>query len=134
MKILRRKHLGATAAAQDTDVKQLGDVQHALGRMKAEIEIAARTLEATALIALENREMDLPPAIRKAEFDLAKVAVTEAGIDVTDQACRLVGGMAFARGHVLERLVRDARAGVLHSYSTDQLYNAYGRYELGIGG
>ena len=131
--ILRRKHLGATAGSQDTEVKQLGDVQHAIGRMKAEIEIASRTLEATALIALENRPIDLPPGVRKAEFDLAKVAATEAGISVTDQACRLVGGMAFARGNTLERLLRDARAGLLHSYSTDQLYNAYGRYELGVG-
>ena len=130
--ILRRKRLGATAGAQDTEVRAQGEVQHSVGRMKATLQTAARTLEATALIALENRPLDLPPAVRKAEFDLAKVVVTEAAISVTDEACRLVGGMSFSRGDPLERLFRDARAGLLHSYSTDQLYGAYGRHELGV--
>jgi alkylation response protein AidB-like acyl-CoA dehydrogenase len=129
---LKRKHLGATASGQDTDIKQLGYVQHSLGKMRAEIEVAARTIEATALIAIEDREIDGPPPARKAMWDLAKVATTEAAISVTDQALRLVGGAAFRHGNVLERLFRDARAGILHSYSTDQLYDTFGRYELGL--
>ena len=132
--ILRRKRLGATASSAETEVRLSGDVQHAVGRMKATLQTAARTLEATALIALEDRQLDLPLAVRKAEFDLAKVVVTEAAVSITDDACRLVGGRAFARGQTLERLFRDARAGLLHSFSTDQLYNVYGRHELGVTG
>jgi alkylation response protein AidB-like acyl-CoA dehydrogenase len=130
--MLKKKHLGATAAGQDTDIKQVGYVQHALGRMRAEIEVAARTIEATALIAIENRELEGPAPARKAMWDLAKVASSEAAISVTDQALRLVGGAAFRRGNILERLFRDARAGILHSFSTDQLYDTFGRYELGL--
>jgi alkylation response protein AidB-like acyl-CoA dehydrogenase len=129
---LKKKHLGATAGGQDTDIKQVGYVQHALGRMRAEIEIAARVIELTARMAIEDREIDGPIPARKAMWDVAKVATTEAAISVTDQAVRLVGGSAFRRGNVLERLFRDARAGFLHSYSTDQLYDTFGRYELGL--
>jgi alkylation response protein AidB-like acyl-CoA dehydrogenase len=129
---LKKKHLGATAGGQDTDVKQVGYVQHTLGRMRAEIEIAARTIEATALMAIEGRDVGEAPPARKAMWDLAKVATTEAAISVTDQGLRLVGGAAFRRGSVLERLFRDARAGILHSFSTDQLYDTFGRVELGL--
>jgi alkylation response protein AidB-like acyl-CoA dehydrogenase len=129
---VRKKHLGATAAGQETDIKQIGYVQHALGRMRAEIEVAARTIESTALMAIEGREIEGPAPARKAMWDLAKVATTEAAISVTDQALRLVGGAAFRRGNVLERLFRDARAGILHSFSTDQLYDTFGRHELGL--
>jgi len=132
VEILKRKHLGATAGSQDTDVKQLGHVQHTLGRMKAELEIASRTLEATALVAIENRPLELPLPVRKAYFDLTKVSVTEAAVSVTDDACRLVGGMAFSHGQILERSLRDARAGLLHSFTSDQLYTIWGRHELGI--
>jgi alkylation response protein AidB-like acyl-CoA dehydrogenase len=132
LSILKKKHLGATAVSQETTVKELGYVQHAVGQMKAQLRTASRALEGTARIALENRPMDLPMAVRKAEFDLAKVITTETAVSVTDQACRLVGGRAFSHGHVLERLFRDARAGLLHSFTTDDLYNTFGRAELGV--
>ncbi|HEX4110696.1 MAG TPA: acyl-CoA dehydrogenase family protein [Solirubrobacteraceae bacterium] len=130
---LTGKHLGATATGQDTVISELGYVQHALGRMYSTIEIAARALETTAMTAIEDRAPDVPPAVRKAHWDLAKVVATEAAISVTDEALRLVGGTSFRRGNVLERLFRDARAGFLHSFTTDQLYNAFGRHELGLG-
>jgi alkylation response protein AidB-like acyl-CoA dehydrogenase len=65
-------------------------------------------------------------------WDTAKVVTTEAAISVTDQGLRLVGGASFRRGNVLERLFRDARAGILHSFSTDQVYDTFGRYEFGL--
>jgi len=129
---LKRKHLGATAGAQDTALKQVGYVQHALGRMRYEIEVAARALEMTANMAIENRDLPSSVPARKAVWDTAKVVTTEAAISVTDQGLRLVGGAAFRRGNVLERLFRDARAGILHSFSTDQLYDTFGRYEFGL--
>ncbi|CAN5227123.1 acyl-CoA dehydrogenase family protein [soil metagenome] len=130
--ILKKKHTGATAGAQDSAAKSQGYVQYLLGRMHYEIEVATRTYERTGELAIEGRFDNLPATARKAEFDVAKVATTEAAIAVTDYALRLVGGQAFRRGHIVERLFRDARAGVQHSFGTDQLYDFFGRYELGL--
>lgn len=132
--ILRDKHLSATLAAQDTDVKQVGYVQYLLGKMRSEIEIAERVLEATGQIAIDGRYEEWPVKVRKAKWDLVKVVCTEAGMSITDEAFRLVGGSSFRRGHVIERLYRDARAGYLHSFTTNQLYDFWGRFELGLMG
>lgn len=131
-KILRTKHSGATLSGQDTQAKDLGYVQYILGRMHFQIEAGTRAYERTGELAIEGRFDHLPLGARKAEFDVAKVITTEAAISVTDQAMRLVGGMAFRKGHIIERLFRDARAGVQHSLGTDQLYDFLGRYELGL--
>jgi alkylation response protein AidB-like acyl-CoA dehydrogenase len=130
--ILRAKHLGATLGAQDTDIKQVGYVQYALGRMRTQIEIAERVLDATGQIAVEGRYEQWPVAERKPRWDTVKVVTTETAMSVTDEAFRLVGGSSYRRGHVLERLYRDARAGYLHSFTTNQLYDYVGRYELGL--
>lgn len=128
--ILRKKHTGATAASADTAVKDIGSVQHELGRMQATIETAARAIETTARMILEDRVPVDGLAERKAWYDITKAATTEAAITATDIALRLVGGPAFRRGHVIERLFRDARAGVLHSYGTRQVYDALGAQAL----
>jgi alkylation response protein AidB-like acyl-CoA dehydrogenase len=86
----------------------------------------------TANMALEHRGLPSSVPARKAMWDTAKVVTTEAAISVTDQGLRLVGGVSFRRGNVLQRLVRDVRSGILHSFSTDQLYDTFGRYELGL--
>jgi alkylation response protein AidB-like acyl-CoA dehydrogenase len=134
VEILKEKHLGATLAAQDTDVKQLGYVQFEVGRMRTTLEVAERVLEATGGLAVDGRYEEWPAAARKPKWDVVKVTTTEAAMSVTDTAFRLVGGSAFRRGHVLERLYRDARAGYLHSFTTNQLYDYSGRYELGLVG
>lgn len=130
--ILKAKHLGATMGGQDTDIKQVGYVQHALGRMRTQIEIAGRVLDATGQIAIDGGYEEWEAAERKPRWDTVKVTTTETAMSVTDEAFRLVGGSSFRRGHVLERLYRDARAGYLHSFTTNQLYDYFGRYELGL--
>jgi alkylation response protein AidB-like acyl-CoA dehydrogenase len=132
--ILKAKHLGATATGQDTDVKQVGYVQFELGKMRTELECAERVLEATGRIAIDGRYEEWPQSARKAKWDVVKVIATETAISVTDRAFRLVGGATFRRGNMLERLFRDARAGYLHSFTTNQLYDFLGRYELGLVG
>jgi alkylation response protein AidB-like acyl-CoA dehydrogenase len=132
--ILREKHLGVTLGAQDTDVKQVGYVQYLLGKMRSEIEVAERVLEATGQIAIDGRYEEWPATVRKAKWDLVKVVATETGMSITDQAFRLIGGSSYRRGHVIERLYRDARAGYLHSFTTNQLYDFWGRFELGLTG
>jgi alkylation response protein AidB-like acyl-CoA dehydrogenase len=131
---VKKKHTGATLSGNDSAAKSVGYVQYVLGRMRYELDLAERTLEATAAMALDGRFQDWPEVSRKPRWDVAKVATTEAAISLTDQGLRLVGGAAFRRGHVLERLFRDARAGINHSFGTDQLFDFYGRYELGLVG
>ena len=130
--ILKDKHLGATLSGQDTDVKHVGYVQYLLGKMKVQLDVAERTLEASAHIAIDGRYEEWPIVARKAKWDIVKVVCTEAAMAITDEAFRLVGGSSYRRGHIIERLYRDARAGYLHSFTTDQLYDFTGRYELGL--
>ncbi len=127
-----KKHTGATLSAQDSAAASLGYVQYILGRMRTEIDITERAVESTARLAIDHGDADWPVASRKARWDVAKVAATETAISITDQGLRLIGGASFRRGHVLERLFRDARAGINHSFGTDQLYDFYGRCELGL--
>ena len=130
--ILKRKTLGATMDGKDIALKNLGYVQYNLGKMLVEVETAARALETTGRILLDGRDEDWDPIARTAWLDVTKVAATETAISVADMALRLVGGPSFRRGHILERLYRDARGGPFHPLTTDQAYDLLGRSELGL--
>jgi alkylation response protein AidB-like acyl-CoA dehydrogenase len=130
--ILKKKSLGATMEGSDVALKGVGYVQHGLGRMCLETEAAIRTLEATARILIDGRDAEWNPLARTAFLDVAKVTTTETAIRVTDTALRLVGGSSYRRGHVLERLYRDARGGPFHPMTTDRAYDLLGRSELGL--
>jgi alkylation response protein AidB-like acyl-CoA dehydrogenase len=132
LQAVKQKHTGATLSGNDSAARSLGYVQFVLGRMRTEIEIAERAWEMTARFAVDGTFEDWPDAVRKARWDVAKVATTEAAVNVTDQGMRLVGGAAFRHGHVIERLLRDARAGNNHSFGTYQLYEYFARYDLGL--
>ncbi len=62
---------------------------------------------------------------------MPKVLATGNAIRVVDIGMRLVGGGSFRRGHVLEKLCRDARRGPFHPLTTDQLLELLGQAELG---
>jgi alkylation response protein AidB-like acyl-CoA dehydrogenase len=130
--ILKKKSLGATLDGKDITLRDIGYVQYNLGRMLVEVETAARTLETTAAMLLDGRDTAWDPVARSAWLDVAKVTATETAISVADSALRLVGGSSFRRGHVLERLYRDARGGPFHPLTTDQAYDLLGRSELGL--
>ncbi|AEH09492.1 MULTISPECIES: acyl-CoA dehydrogenase family protein [Protofrankia] len=130
--ILKKKSLGATQEGKDVALKGIGYIQYGLGKILLETETAARALETTARILIEGRDAEWNPIARAAFVDVTKVAATETAIKVTDAALRLVGGSAFRRGHVLERLYRDARGGPFHPLTTDQAYDLLGRSELGL--
>lgn len=132
VEVLKKKTLGATQEGKDVALKGIGYVQYGLGRMLVDVETAARALETTGRILIENRDAEWDPFARTAWVDVTKVAATEAAIRTADAALRLVGGSAFRRGHVLERLYRDARGGPFHPLTTDQAYDLLGRGELGL--
>jgi len=129
---LRKKTLGATMEGSDVALKGVGYVQSGVGRMKAVNEASARVLDATAQMLIDGKFDDMDVMARLANIDVVKIVTTENAIDVIDQGMRLVGGQTFRRGHVLERLYRDARSGPFHPLTTDQEHDLLGRIELGL--
>jgi alkylation response protein AidB-like acyl-CoA dehydrogenase len=131
-KILVEKSLGATAAASDVPLRQVGFVQHGLGEMKVKTEISGRVLEMTCAMLREARDAAWSPIARPALIDVVKVVTTGNAQFVTSSGMRLVGGSTFRRGHVLERLYRDARSGQFQPLTTDATYDHLGKFELGL--
>jgi alkylation response protein AidB-like acyl-CoA dehydrogenase len=131
-KILLEKSLGATAAAADVPLREVGFVQHGLGEMKVKCEDAVRVLEMTARILIDGRDAEWSPLARPGLIDVVKVATTGTARFVTDNGMRLVGGTTFRRGHILERLYRDARSGLYQPLTTDATYELLGKFELGL--
>jgi alkylation response protein AidB-like acyl-CoA dehydrogenase len=131
-RILRRKSLGATMEGSDVALRGVGYVQHGLGKMFIDRESCARMLEASCRMLLEGRDDRWDPIARVAMVDVPKIVITERAMELVSAGMRLVGGSAFRRGHVLERLYRDSRSGPFHPLTTDQAYDYIGRYELGL--
>jgi alkylation response protein AidB-like acyl-CoA dehydrogenase len=131
-KILVEKSLGATAAASDVPLRQVGFVQHGLGEMKVKTEISGRVLEMTCAMLRDARDAAWSPIARPALIDVVKVVTTGNAQFVTNSGMRLVGGSTFRRGHVLERLYRDARSGQFQPLTTDATYDHLGKFELGL--
>lgn len=130
--ILRKKSLGATQLGADVRVRDVGYVQHALGRMLIQNETTARVMEATARQVADGRDAEWDPMSRPALLSVAKVVSTESAIEITGRAMQLVGGASFRRGHILERLYRDARSGSFHPLTSDQTADLLGKSELGL--
>lgn len=129
---LRTKTLGATPEGKNVALAGIGFVQYNLGRMLLDVEAAKRVLESTARILFDGRDAEWHPMARAAFLDVAKVTTTETALRVCDGALRLIGGGAFRRGSIFERLYRDSRAGPFHPLTTDQAYDLLGRAELGL--
>jgi alkylation response protein AidB-like acyl-CoA dehydrogenase len=89
-------------------------------------------LEQTATILREGRDAEWSPLARPGLIDVVKVITTGNARSVTDNSMRLVGGSTFRRGHVLERLYRDARSGLFQPLTTDACYDHLGKFELGL--
>lgn len=134
VEILQKKSLGATQEGANIALKDVGFVQHGLGKMLVARETSSRVLEMTTQMVLAGRDLDWGPAARVPQIDIAKVVATECALEAVDQGLRLVGGSAFRRGHLLERLYRDARSGPFQPLTTDQVYDIMGRSELGFFG
>jgi alkylation response protein AidB-like acyl-CoA dehydrogenase len=130
--ILRTKHSGPVLGAADTAAKDSGFVQVGLGALRVMVEATADTVENTARILLDGRDAEWGPILRLGMLEVPKVTATENAIALTLAAGRLVGGMSYRRGHILERMFRDARSGPFHPLTTDQTYEYVGRAELGL--
>jgi alkylation response protein AidB-like acyl-CoA dehydrogenase len=130
--ILRAKHSGPVLGAADTAARDSGFVQAGLGRLRVLVETTAATIENLARVLIEGRDAEWGPVLRLGMLEVPKVTATENAIELTHAAGRLVGGMSYRRGHILERLFRDARSGPFHPLTTDQTLEYLGRAELGL--
>ena len=128
--ILKHKHLGMVPGAADVALKDMQRVQSGLGEMRVLIETAASLIENTAQRLIDNDRIPTDPQERLAFLEIPKVVSTENAIKLVDIGMRLIGGGAFRRGHVLERLYRDARSGPFHPLTTDQTLELLGQVSL----
>lgn len=128
---IRKKRLGAVPEAADVKVSEQQLVQVGIGEMCLLVESAANTIEVAASRLNEHRGLPEDPSRRLGWLEIPKVVATENAIRVVDIGMRLVGGGSFRRGHVLEKLYRDARSGPFHPLTTDQLMQHLGKAELG---
>ncbi len=141
--LLSAAYLGVARAARDFTAKyaqervptglgkpiaELEGVQESLGRMEMAMRGARPLLLDTA--AAWDRD---PSGRARLTPDIAaaKYLATNAAIQVTDIAMRTVGGPALSRRLPLERLFRDARAGLYNPPQDPATLKLLGRWVLG---
>jgi len=141
--LLSAAYLGVARAARDftaqyaqervptglgKPIAELESVQESLGRMELAIRGARPALLDTAAA------WDRDPTDRARltpDIAVAKYLATNAAIEVTDIAMRTVGGPALSRTLPLERLFRDARAGLYNPPQDPATLKLLGRWVLG---
>jgi len=129
---LIKKSTGPVLGASDVRIRDIGWVQRDLGELRVRNETTAATIESTARALLDGKDADWHPLLRLGLLEVPKVVATENAQSVVADAMRLLGGNTYRRGHVLERLYRDARSGPFHPLTTDQTYEHVGKFELGL--
>lgn len=129
-----KKSSGPVQGAVDIRARDIGWVQRDLGNMRLLNETSAATIENTAKALIEGRDAEWGPVMRLGLLEVPKVVCTENAIKVVDTGMRLLGGGSYRRGHILERLFRDARSGPFHPLTTDQTLEYIGRADLGLFG
>ena len=130
LKILQTKNLGMISGAADVALRDMQRVQSGLGEMRVLIESAASLIERTCERLNADDRIPTAPPERLAWLEIPKVVATENAIKVVDIGMRLVGGGSYRRGHILERLYRDARSGPFHPLTTDQTLELLGQVAL----
>jgi len=94
----------------------------------AEMAIVTNAMRLMVMRAAVTADRD--PEASGAVMTEAKAFCNENGFDVANKALQVVGGRGYVRGHMAERLVRDARAGDLMAYTAQQCREAVGRRVL----
>lgn len=100
-------------------------LQHRVG------EIWARLQAARALCLAAAHDADVGDELALPNLCAAKAEVASAAVDLVGECMTLCGGIGYARGGVLSRLLRDARAAHVMSPTTDLLHTWAGRSLLG---
>jgi alkylation response protein AidB-like acyl-CoA dehydrogenase len=103
------------------------NIQHRIGEMTVEIE-AAKYLLYQAADARDHGTLE----DRVIPVTVAKYVGTEVSMKVTDMAMRVCGGRAYMKKFPLERIHRDARAGMVMPPNNDKCLEIIGKASLGI--
>jgi alkylation response protein AidB-like acyl-CoA dehydrogenase len=127
-----KKSSGPVQGAANVRARDIGWVQRDLGDMRVLNEVSAATIENTARALIAGRDAEWGPVMLLGLLEVPKVTCTENALKVVDTGMRLIGGGSYRRGHVLERLFRDARSGPFHPLTTDQTLEYIGMAELGF--
>ena len=107
---------------------ELPGVQMAVGEMRMRLDAARATLYAAVA-----RPPEPDPQAHYGRMAATKLFVCQTALDVCTLALRTAGGSAYLRGGPVERLLRDAHAGLLLPPSHDATLEWLGRVELGTG-
>lgn len=92
-------------------IAKLPHVREQMGRMEATL-VTARTMLLTAAEDFQHHpDHDLTLA---SQVPIAKRLATEAAVEATDIAMRIVGGVGLHRSEPLERYFRDVRSGLVN--------------------
>jgi alkylation response protein AidB-like acyl-CoA dehydrogenase len=108
-------------------IAELPHIQRNIGQMRAIVRPAQLALHDAA------RRWDETPAGRAAmepDLALAKHLSVNAAVQATDLALRTVGAAGLDRKLPLERLLRDARAGLMHPPQDEKAFEILGKAAL----
>nr|WP_246581143.1 acyl-CoA dehydrogenase family protein [Deinococcus aestuarii] len=108
-------------------IATLPRVQENVGRIATDLS-AARALLLEAARAWDRQ----PGADAVPGLAAAKAHATNAAVSATDLAVRVAGGAALTPALTLERLLRDARAGLTHPPADEVSYASLGAARLGV--
>lgn len=108
-------------------ISHYSSIQQRVAEMRVEIE-SAKLFLSQAAYARDNES----PEQRVLPVTLAKYAGTEVSIKLTDLAIRVCGGRAYMRKYPLERIHRDARAGMVMPPNNDKCLEIIGKSTLGL--
>jgi alkylation response protein AidB-like acyl-CoA dehydrogenase len=112
--------------------RDLPYVQVGFGQMQVRIETMSAVLERACKELIAGIDTANDRFRRMVLVETPKVVATENAIQVVDMCMRVLGGGSYRRGHVIERLYRDARSGPFHPLRTDQLFDLLGKADLGV--
>jgi alkylation response protein AidB-like acyl-CoA dehydrogenase len=108
---------------------ELPGVHQAVGEMRMQLDGAR-----AALYAAVAASPDPDPTVHYGRMAGAKLLTCQTALEVCTIALRTAGGSAYLRTAPLERLLRDAHAGLLLPPSHDATLQWIGRVELGAEG
>ncbi|MGQ0466654.1 MAG: acyl-CoA dehydrogenase family protein [Sporichthyaceae bacterium] len=131
--LLSKKTLGATfgaIAASDTKVAGIGHIVDGVGEMAVRCEVSRRIIAQTCTDVIDGYDDEWPIELRVPYIGIAKTVTADNVTWMAKKAMSLVGGSAFRKGTIFERLYRDSCAALYQPLNADQT-NAYiGEYML----
>jgi alkylation response protein AidB-like acyl-CoA dehydrogenase len=120
------EHASERHYAGGAGLAEVPAIQHYLAEMSIRSQTARQLVREAARAATKGEEAALLLVMQ------AKVAATEAAANVTEQAMRVGGGIAYSRRLSLERNWRDAHAGAVMAPTNEVLKTWLGKLLTGL--